>query len=249
MAYRLSSRCWWHKQRQTPIHTKSISEHCCWSWCKISAQNFASVELCWIFNSMSRSKTTIIIYPGIKDEVITALIRSSLESNRSTNRPLGLQRICVTATAAKIECQLLRNCTLKREIHNNCDTEQDIMPEQQGNSNMIVDPYIMTLSQECIPFLYMSCILAWICNWKEEACELYQLFLPFLIKHTINLDKSYNSMWAEKKNYTCLGPAHSTWYGHHLEENFQEHLWEQPGNKNIEHGENICLLINRYKYI
>lgn len=124
LAYRLSSRCWWHKQRQTPIHTKSISEHCCWSWCKISAQNFTSVELCWIFNSMSCSKTTIIIYPGIKDEVITALIRSSLESNWSTNRPLGLQRICVTATAAKIECQLLRNCTLKKEIHNNCDTEQ-----------------------------------------------------------------------------------------------------------------------------
>lgn len=40
-------------------------------------------------------------YPGIKDEVKTALMRSSLESNLSTNKPLGLQRISVTATAGK----------------------------------------------------------------------------------------------------------------------------------------------------
>lgn len=34
--YRLSSRCWWHKQRQASVYTKSITKHCCWSWGKIS---------------------------------------------------------------------------------------------------------------------------------------------------------------------------------------------------------------------
>lgn len=36
---------------------------------------------------------TWIMYPGMKEEVNTALMRSSLESNWSTSKPLGLQRI------------------------------------------------------------------------------------------------------------------------------------------------------------
>ena len=38
-------------------------------------------------------------YPGMNEEVKTALIRSSLESNWSTRTPLGLHIISVTATA------------------------------------------------------------------------------------------------------------------------------------------------------
>ena len=38
--YRLCSRCWWHKQRQTPINAKPVSKQCSWSWCKISALKY-----------------------------------------------------------------------------------------------------------------------------------------------------------------------------------------------------------------
>jgi hypothetical protein len=48
-----------------------------------------------------QSKLILTNHPGIKEEVKTALMRSSLESNLSTNKPLGLQRIWVTATATK----------------------------------------------------------------------------------------------------------------------------------------------------
>lgn len=37
--------------------------------------------------------------PGINEDVTTAFMRSSLESNWSTSKPFGLQSNCVTATA------------------------------------------------------------------------------------------------------------------------------------------------------
>lgn len=52
-------------------------------------------------NNAVASVASKTVYPGMKDEVKTALMRSSLESNWSTNKPLGLHNSCVTATKVK----------------------------------------------------------------------------------------------------------------------------------------------------
>jgi len=43
-----------------------------------------------------------VIYPGIKEDVKTASIKSLLESNWSTRRPLGLQNTWVMATTIQL---------------------------------------------------------------------------------------------------------------------------------------------------
>jgi hypothetical protein len=56
----------------------------------------------------------------MKEEVTTAFMRSSLESNWSTSKPLGLHRIWVTATVAE-EHKQLSAC----QYYNNNNEKQD----------------------------------------------------------------------------------------------------------------------------
>ena len=61
--------------------------------------------------SISIQNCVLTNYPGMKEDVMTALMRSSLESNWSTNKPLGLQRIWVTATVIIVAVRRNVNCS------------------------------------------------------------------------------------------------------------------------------------------